>query len=47
MGRRWYPHLIPDIEMLDDAEGCFVIITLYPDGRLTVSEVDSKAEPAN
>ncbi|MFQ5828301.1 MAG: hypothetical protein ACE5JD_03980 [Candidatus Methylomirabilia bacterium] len=39
MGRRWYPELIPDIEMLD-ADGRFALVTLYPDGLCTIREFD-------
>ena len=39
MGRRWYPHLIPDIETLD-ADGRFALVTHYPDGESAVGEFD-------
>lgn len=44
MGRRWRPDLIPDIEMLDDTDGRIVIITLYPDGRWTIGELEYPAD---
>ncbi len=48
MGRRWYPELIPDIEILDSDGRCFVAVSFYSEGRWTIGEFEyPDDEPAH
>ena len=39
MGRRLHLQVVPDIEYLE-ADGHFVVVTLYPEGHWTVTTTD-------